>query len=265
MKIGIYNLAGKEKGKIEIPKIFLEPVRIDLIRKAVLAERSKERRPYGSDPLAGQRSSAHYHGRRHTRHSMMNRELARMKRIHDQGFLNLTARVVPQAIKGRKAHPPKSKKIWELKINKKERMKALRSALAATFDRNLVSERGHKIDGIKNIPLVFEDDFQKLKKAKDVIEVLKKIGLEEELERCKKRKIRAGKGKTRGRKYKNRKGPLIVIGKDEGISKAVKNIAGIDISIPKNLSVRMVAPGTHPGRLTIWTKSALQSFGEKNE
>ncbi len=121
MQTSIYDIKGKVKGKITIPKIFSVAVRKDLIEKAVLAERSRKRQPYGSDPLAGKRTSAHYHGRRSIRWSMMNREMARTKRIHNQGGLNYTARFVPQATKGRKAHPPKAEKKWKLKINKKSK------------------------------------------------------------------------------------------------------------------------------------------------
>jgi large subunit ribosomal protein L4e len=256
----VFGLNGKERGRISLPKAFSESVRKDLIQRAVLAEASKFRQAYGSDPLAGQRSSAHYHGRRGRRDSQMNREMSRMKRIHGHGFLNMTARVVPQAVKGRKAHPPKPEKKWELKINKKERRKALSSALSATLDREMVLERGHKISGVKHVPLVLEDDFQKIVKTSEAVEVLKKFGLEEELERCGRKKVRPGKGRTRGRKYRTKRGPLVVIGKDEGVVKALGNVQGVDVSLAKELDVGSLAPGTHPGRLAVFTKSAIKEF-----
>jgi large subunit ribosomal protein L4e len=257
----VYDLNGEEKKRISLPGGFSEKVMPDLIRKAFLAEKSKERQPYGSDPLAGHRSSAHYHGRRGIRNSMMNREMARMKRIHEQGFLNMTARVVPQAVKGRRAHPPKVEKNWELKINKKERRKAMNSALAAMLDRDLVSKRGHRISGIKHVPLVIEDGFQKLVRTKDVVELLKKFGFDDEIKRCEKRKVRSGKGKARGRKYRVKRGPLVVIGKDEGVGKALENVQGVDVVLPKDLNVSLLAPGSHPGRLAIFTESAVKEMG----
>jgi large subunit ribosomal protein L4e len=261
MQAVVYGLNGKEKGKLSLPKVFSEKVRKDLIKRAVLSEISQFRQAYGSDRLAGQRSSAHYHGRRGRRDSQMNRETSRMKRIHGQGFLNMTARVVPQAVKGRRAHPPKSEKNWVLKMNRKERGKAMVSALAATAEKEMVSGRGHKINEIKHLPLVLMDDLQKLKRTKEVLDVLEKMGLKEEMERCKERKIRAGKGKTRGRKYRNRKGPLIVVERDEGIARAGGNIPGIDVVERTKLDVGVLAPGTHPGRLTIFTKSAIKGMG----
>ncbi len=256
----VFDLNGKEKGRISLPGSFSEKVREDLIQRAVLAEVSRLRQAYGSDPLAGHRSSAHYHGRRGRIDSQMNRELARMKRIHGQGFLNLTARVVPQAVKGRKAHPPKTEKKWELKINKKEWKKALKSALAATLNKELVSKRGHMVSEVKHVPLVLEDRFQKIGKTSEVVKILEKFGLKEELKRCEKKKVRAGKGKARGRKYRTRRGPLVVIGKDEGVRKALENIPGIDVSLAKELDVSSLAPGTHPGRFVIFTKSAIKEL-----
>ncbi len=260
--VPVFDLNGKEKEKVTLPSAFSEKVRKDLIQKAVVVEASRKRQPYGSDPLAGHRTSAHYHGMRHSRYSQMNREMARMKRIHSQGYLNMTARFNPRTVKGRRAHPPKVEKVWALKINKKERMKALRSALAATLEKALVMERGHSIANVKHVPIVFEDDFQKITRTSEAMKTLEHVGLREELARCEERKVRAGRGKMRGRKYKTRKGPIVVIGKDEGVRKALENIPGIDVSLAKELDVSLLAPGTHPGRLAIFTKSALAEMKE---
>ncbi len=265
MKIPVYSLKGEVKKNVDIARVFSETVREDLIRRAVSAEQAAKRQPYGVDPLAGKRTSAHYHGRRGIRHSMMNREMARMKRIHHPGFLYMTARFVPQAVKGRKAHPPKAEKIWKKKINKKERLKALFSALSATIKKDLVLSRGHKIKSIKHLPLVLEDKFQEIKRVKKVREVLEKFGFSEELERIKEKKVRAGKGKNRGRKHKKKRGPLIIISEDKGIFRAARNIPGIEVTEVENLTVEKLAPGSKPGRLCIWTESALtklENIGE---
>ncbi len=260
MQVSVFDIKGAAKGKVEVPKKLLAPKRKDLVKKAFLAEKSKTRQPYGSDPIAGQRSSAYYHGRRAKRNSMMNREIARMKRIVNMGFLNFRARIVPQAVKGRKAHPPKAEKIWTLKINKKEWMSALFSAVSFSFDKDAVSLRGHDVSSVKNFPLVLDDSFQEMKKTKDVLDVLVSLGLDKELDRCSEKKIRSTKGKMRGRKYKEKKGPLIIVNEDKGLGKASKNIPGVDLRTAKKLDVMSLAPGAHPGRLVVWTKSALESF-----
>ena len=262
MKVDVFDLDGKPKEKIELPKVFSEQIREDLIRRAVLSSLSNKRQPYGTDTEAGQRSSAHYHGYRRHRYTMMNREMARMPRIHGKAppFLYFSARNVPQARKGREAHPPKVEKIWELKINKKERRKAIHSALAAVANKEMVLKRGHKFYG--EVPIVVEDKFQEYKKTKDVIEFLKKIGLQKELERISEKKVRAGIGKLRGRKYKRKIGPLFVISEDKGISRAAKNISGTEVIEAKKIGAIHLAPGTMPGRLTIFTKSAIEKLGE---
>lgn len=262
MKVDIFDLNGKSKGKIELPKVFSEQIREDLIRRAVLVSLAQRRQPYGTDPEAGQRSSAHYHGYRRHRYSMMNKEMARMPRIHGKAppFLQMTPRNVPQVRKGREAHPPKVEKIWELKINRKERRKAIRSALAAVANKEIVKKRGHRFDG--EVPIVVEDKFQELKKTKDVVGFLVKVGLAKELIRISERKIRPGKGKLRGRKYKKKVGPLFVIAEDKGIAKAARNISGADVVEAKKIGAIHLAPGTHAGRLTIFTESAIKKLGE---
>lgn len=261
IKVDVFDLNGKSVGKIDLPKVFSEHVREDLIRRAVLATLSKRRQPYGTDPYAGLRSSAHYHGYRRHRYTMMNKEMARMPRIHGHTVphLSFRARLVPQSVKGRVAHPPLVEKVWAHKINDKERRKAIRSAIAATAVKDLVAKRGHKFS-FDELPIVVDDEMQSLKKSRDVVQFFKKIGLEKELERISERKVRAGRGKARGRKYKKKIGPLIVIGEDRGIVAAVKNLQGVHVTRAENLSAEELAPGTMPGRLTIFTKSALEAL-----
>ena len=262
MKANIIDTQAKQKGQMDLPKVFSTEFRPDLIRRVVLSIQSHKRQPNGVDPLAGKRTSAHYHGVRKGPHHMMNIETARMKRIHGgPPGLNLRARFVPQAVKGRVAHPPKVEKKWEQKVNKKERILATKSAIAATAIKDIVMERGHKINGI-NLPIIIVDDIQGFTKTKQVKDFLEKVGLKNELERASVKKVRAGKGKGRGRKYKKRKSVLFIVSEDKGISKAIKNIPGTDFSIVKNLNAELLAPGTHAGRLAIWSESAIKKLGE---
>ena len=262
MKTVVFDVQGKQKGEIELPKVFNTNFRPDLIKRAVLAIQSHKRQPYGSNKLAGKRTSAHYHGVRKGPHHMMNIERARMTRIHGgPSNLQLTARFVPQAVKGRRAHPPKVEKIWYKKINNKERVLAIKSAIAATALKEIVLKRGHLVDNII-LPIVVDDSLQELKKSKSVKEFLEKIGLKKDLERAKNKKVRAGKGKMRGRKYKKKKSVLFVIFEDKGFFKAAKNIPGVDICLATNLNAELLAPGAHAGRLTIFTESAIKKLGE---
>lgn len=242
MNVPLYTPQGEKKGEIPLGKPFTGKTRKDLVKRAFLAERSLERQPYGADPLAGKRTSAHYHGRRHYRYTMMNREMSRMRRIHSQGFLNFTARFVPQAKKGRKAHPPKIEKQWELKINKKEHALALVSSLSATNATFTIA--GKELQG----PIVFEDGFQDLKKTKDILSALTKVGLSV----APKKTVRAGKGKSRNRRYRKKRGPLIIV------TKKMPCPPGAEMVLTKDLSVSDLAPGGTPGRLCIWTQASLK-------
>lgn len=258
MQANVLNIEGKVVEKINLPSFFSQPVREDIIRRCVLAFQANRRQPYGADPLAGKRTSAHYHGRRDRRWTMMNRELARVPRIHNSSpHLNFRARFVPQAVGGRKAHPPKAEKIWKQKINKKEKLLALISAISATAIPEIVKKRGHKYEG--ELPIIVEDSVEQIKRTKEVEEFLKKIGLEKELERAKKKKVRAGKGKMRGRRYKKKKSVLFVVShKNVPLAKAAENIPGVDVVSAKDLNTEHLAPGAHPGRITIWSKSAIE-------
>ena len=259
MKAKIFDAEGKESGEIELPSVFEAELRLDIIKRAFLAIMSHNRQPYGANKLAGLRSSAHYHGRRKIRWSMMNREMARLPRIHGKvGNLMWRVRVVPHAIKGRKAHPPVAEKDFSQKINRKERIIALRSAIAATANIEAVKARGHKAS---IAPIIADSSLESLSKTSDIMKFMKTIGIGEELERSAVKKIRAGKGKSRGRKYKKRKGPLLVVSGGP-VEKAAKNIPGVDIVRAKNLNVALLAPGGVPGRLAIFTESSLSKIEE---
>ncbi len=259
MKVDVFDLNGKAVEKVDLPKVFQNPIREDIIRRAVVVSTRNKRQSYGSDTMAGKRTAAHYHGKRRARYSMMNKEMARLPRLHNRTvpFLMMRARFVPQAVKGRRAHPPLVEKVWERKINQKEKRMAINSALAAVAIRDFVVRRGHQIQNIKEVPIIVEDKLQDLKKTKDLIEFLKKIGLDNEVERISERKVRAGKGKNRVRKYKTKVGPLFVVTKEDDISKAAENIIGCDVRNVNKISAEDLAPGAALGRLTIFTKSAL--------
>jgi large subunit ribosomal protein L4e len=259
MKIPVYALMGTPKGSITLGRSLSGPVRPDLIKRAVKAEQAAIRQPYGADPEAGKRTSASYHGRRGIRHSMMNREMARMKRITSTRTLYMRARFVPQAVKGRKAHPPKAGKVWEMKVNKKERVAALLSAAAATLDREWVEKR-QRVEHVKHIPMVVEDKLEGIAVLKDVRQVLDNLGLMDEIKRLGGRKTRAGRGTMRGRRYRKGRGMLFVISEDKGFVRAVRNLEGLEVCEAGNLGVEMLAPGAEPGRLCVWTEGALRKM-----
>jgi large subunit ribosomal protein L4e len=169
---------------------------------------------------------------------------------------------VPQAVSGRPAHPPKVEKDRGLDINTKERKLATRSAIAATADGDLVAERGHDFDGDLEIPLVISDEFEDLQKTKEAVETLEALGVYSDIERAEDGKsVRAGRGTTRGRKYTQPKSILVVTSEEPSL--AARNLAGADVTTAAEVNTEDLAPGTHAGRLTLWTESALEEVAER--
>lgn len=248
----IFNLKGKSTGKITLPNVFSTPLRPDVIKRAVLAIQSSRIQPQGRDPMAGKRTTAESRG--------TGLALARVPRVKGSGG---RAAFAPSTVGGRQPHPPRAEKKILKQIPKKEAKLALTSAIAATAKKEIVASRGHAIDKVLQIPLIVEDAIEELTKAKEVEETLTNLGVSQDITRVRdSRKIRAGKGKRRGRKMKQAVGPLIVIVENKGLSHAASNIPGVEVTTVNNINTEMLAPGTHPGRLTLWTNGAIERLNK---
>ncbi len=68
------------------------------------------------------------------------------------------------------------------------------------------------------------------------------------------KKIRAGKGKMRNRRYVQRRGPLVIYDKSEGIHRAFRNLPGVETACVDRLNLLTLAPGGHIGRFCVWTQ-----------
>jgi large subunit ribosomal protein L4e len=253
--VKIYDLEGKPTGKIELPPVFATPYRPDLIKRAVISMQSNSYQPQGRDPMAGKRTTAESRG--------TGLAMARVPRTKTGSG---RAAFAPSTVGGRQGHPPTSQKEIVKRISKKEKHLALEAAIAATAMKETVIKRGHAIEDILEIPLIVTDDVEDLKKTKDVEQTLIHLGVLSDIYRVREsRKIRAGKGKKRGRKMKKAVGPLLVVSENRGIAEAARNIPGVDVVTLKNLNVELLAPGAHPGRLTIWTSGAVETLGRSND
>ena len=165
------------------------------------------------------------------------------------------AAFAPGTVKGRLLFPPVPTKRVSKKINKKELRLAMFSALAATSSKELIKARGHKIADDQEFPLVVSDDLEHIAKASEAEQLLRKVGVWDDIERASDRKIRAGRGSVRGRVFKHRVSALVVVEKRQGAERAFGNLPGVKVVEAVNLNVDDLAPGTHPGRLTIWFES----------
>ncbi|MEZ3142845.1 50S ribosomal protein L4 [Halobaculum sp. MBLA0143] len=248
MTTTVYDLDGEASGETELPAVFDTTFRPDVIRRAVLAAQANRKQAYGVDEFAGMRTPAESQG--------SGRGMAHVPRENGQG------RRVPQTVSGRKAHPPKADKDQGKQINDKERKLAVRSALAATTDAELVADRGHEFDDDLEVPLVVTDEFEDLVKTREVADLLESLGVYADVERADDgRKIKAGQGSTRGRKYREPVSVLFVTSEEP--SRAARNLAGVDVTTAAEVNAEDLAPGTHPGRLTLFTESALAEVSDR--
>ncbi len=249
MNVPVYSKDGKKGSEVELPSVFSTEVRADLIRKAVKVSRANRRQRYGANPVAGERHATASVGK--------GKGASRVPRL-TQGR---NAALAPNVVGGRRAHPPSALKSWVLRMNKKERRLAIASALAATADGELVAARGHKTEGVQAFPIVVDDAFSGVQKAKDMTAFLESIGVTEDLTRAREGKhVRAGMGTLRARRYKTPKSVLFVT--VDGNVPAVRNLTGVDVVAAKNLGAEHLAPGGDMGRLTVYTTGALEHLKE---
>lgn len=261
MKAKVMSLDGKAEKEIELPTQFDEEFRPDLIKRAVQVIQSRERQPYGAMEGAGMRAAASVSRRRRKYRGSYGKGIARVPRkiLTRRGSqINWVGAFAPGTVSGRRAHPPKAWKIWGQEINAKERKKAIRCAIAATAMKAVVEQRG-----FSQVPIIVTKAIEHLSKAKDVVDSLEKLGLKAELERASEKKVRSGKGKARGRKYRKKKGPLLVVSGKCTLQKAAAAIPGVDIAVVSSLNAQLLAPGTMPGRITVWSESAIEKMGKE--
>lgn len=260
MKAAVYSVKGEKLKEVNLPKQFNEQVRPDLIKRAFTVIQANKRQQYGSDPIAGIDFSGKLSRRRREYRGSYGRGMSRVPRkvMLKRGtqFIFVGA-VAPGTVGGRRAHPPQKDKDWSREINKKERQKAIRSAIAASVDKESLKAR--KVD-VTKVPIIIEK-LEDIKKSKEFNDVANKLGLDikSEIRR------RAGRGVLRGRKYKEKKSALIVVSKkDAHVLKAVKNLPGVDVSVVNSLNVELLAPGAVPGRLIIWSLDSIEKLDKEN-
>jgi large subunit ribosomal protein L4e len=247
MNATVHDLDGEAAEEVELPSAFEAHPRPDLVQRAVRAAQANRKQDYGSDEYAGMRTPAESFG--------SGRGMAHVPREGGQ------ARRVPQAVGGRTAHPPKAEKDRSESINDKERKAAIESAVAATADADLVAERGHAFDDDVDLPIVVSDAFEDLQKTQAVVDVIEALGIDADVERAEDATVRAGRGTTRGRKRRRPASVLFVTSEEP--SRAARNLAGADVTTGREVNAEDLAPGGIPGRLTVWTESALAEVAER--
>lgn len=252
----VRDLEGNSVEKIDLPPMFSAPLRLDLVRRVYVHVLTARFQPKGASKFSGHKYSVEGWGAGYG--------MARISRIRGRGTAkSMGGGFVPTSVGGRPTHPPKSERVLLKKVNRKEKLLALASAIAYTAYRESVTRRGHRIPSEVSFPIIVKDELEAVSSSKILYRTLRWLGLEGELERCSRKTIRAGKGKLRGRRYKKAKGPLIIYSTDNGLVRAASNIPGVETVSARELGVLHLAPGAMPGRLVVWTKTALAAVDQR--
>jgi large subunit ribosomal protein L4e len=253
MKAEIFTLNGEKKGQISLPALFDVRVREDLAQK--FYEATKFYAPHAPSPTAGRRHSASgtISHLRHDWKGHYGKGIARVPRKamwrRGEQFYWVGAEI-NQARGGRAVHGPRL--VYRpLKINIREQKMAMHSAFAATVSKEYVLKRYERLKefvGFQPMVLELKDN----PKTKQLLEFLQKIFGQNYLVALKQKEVRSGKGKMRGKRYKNNAGILLVKSEKEKIS-----LKGVDVVNAKDVQISDLYP---LGRLTLYTQNSLKEL-----
>lgn len=254
--VSVYSSAAPGGGKVEstlpLPSVLAAPIRSDLVNFVFTNMNKNKRQAISVSAKAGHQTSAESWG--------TGRAVARIPRVSGGGTHRAGQAAFGNMCRGgRMFAPTKTYRRWHVKTNQNQKRYATASALAASAVPALVMARGHAIGGISEVPLVIESRYAHMTKTKEAVSLLKALNAWEDVERVKEsRAIRAGVGKMRNRRHRQRRGPLVVYREDGGISRAFRNIPGVELIHVDRLNLLQLAPGGHVGRFVIWVADAFE-------
>lgn len=252
--VSVFSLEGAKCGETTLPVVMTAPMRPDIVQFVHTNMNKNHRQAYSVSPWAGKRATATSWG--------TGRAVARIPRVGGGGTSRSGQGAYGNMCRGgRMFAPTKTWRRWHRKINISQKRYAVASALAASAVPALVMARGHKIDDVPEIPLVIENELESKKKTSEAKDILSAIGALADVEKAAdSKKIRAGKGKARNRKYVLRRGPLIIYKTNDGVERAFRNLPGVELCCVDRLNLLQLAPGGHMGRFCIWSQAALDEL-----
>lgn len=253
--VSVHNEKGeKTTANITLPAVFKAQIRPDIVGFVHFEMKKNGRQPYAVSEKAGHQTSAESWG--------TGRAVARIPRVRGGGTHRSGQGAFGNMCRGgRMFAPTKTWRRWHRRININQRRYAMCSAIAATGIPALVMSKGHQINEIAEVPLVVDDKIEECKKAKEAVLCLRKLKAYADVEKVKdSRRFRAGRGKMRGRRRVQKRGPLVIYNQDNGLVKAFRNIPGITTLPVDKLNLLKIAPGGHVGRFCIWTESAFKKL-----
>ena len=236
-----------------MPGVFTAPIRNDVVHFVHTQLAKNRRQGHAVFHQAGQEHSAESWG--------TGRAVARIPRISGSGTSRSgQATFGNMCRKARMFAPLKIWRKWHRKCNITQRRHAVAAALAASACTPLVMARGHRVQGVPELPLVIDN--LNAPNTKSLLTTLKAYGAGDDLAKVRKSKqIRSGAGKYRNSRYVMGKGPLIVYGNDsETVKRMAKNLPGVDSCNVNRLNILQLAPGGHLGRFVIFTKDAFKAL-----
>jgi len=246
----------EKSGTLPMPIALTSPLRPDLVRFVHTGVSKNRRQAIAVTAKAGYDTAAESWG--------TGRAVARIPRAPGGGTHRAGQATFGNMCRGGGMfNPTKTWRRWHRRVNVTQKRHAVASALAASTLPPLVMARGHRIGEVAELPLVVDNAAESISKTKQAVEMLKKLGCEEELQRViDSKKVRKGKGKMRNRRYTMARGPLVIYAEDSGIVKAMRNIPGVDTANVDRLNLLTLAPGGNFGRLIIWTEGAFKKLSE---
>ncbi|KAG0236320.1 hypothetical protein BGW42_003732 [Actinomortierella wolfii] len=241
--VTVFGENGKDAiGSQVLPAVFKAPIRPDIIALTFKNMNKNNRQAYAVSEKAGHQTSAESWG--------TGRAVARIPRVSGGGT-------------HRSGRLPSIWRKWHVKTNQNQKRYATASALAASALPSLVLARGHRIEQIQEVPLVVGNGVESLTKTKAAVALLEALNAYADVVKVSNsRKLRAGLGKLRNRRHRQRRGPLVVYNEDNGIVKAFRNIPGVEVANVNRLNLLQLAPGGHMGRFIIWTQGAFDRLDE---
>lgn len=253
----VLSTEGKSTSTVPLPEVFKAPLRADVVRTVFIGMSKNKRQAHGVKYESGYDTAAISWG--------TGRAVARIPRVPGGGTHRAGQGAFGNMCRGGGMfNPLKTWRKWHRKVNTTAKRHALAAAVAATAVAPLVMARGHEISEVPEIPLVVSDAVETIATTKEALAVCKAIGIEDELKKSdKSKKVRAGKGKSRNRRYVMRKGPLFVYSaSDAQMAKSFRNIPGVELCCVDRLNLLQLAPGGTFGRFCVWTESSVKKLGE---
>jgi len=252
--VSVFNEQGDVSSQVTLPAVFKAPIRSDVVNFVHSNMAKNSRQPYAVHRHAGHQTSAESWG--------TGRAVARIPRVRGGGTHRSGQGAFGNMCRGgRMFAPTKTWRRWHRPINQNQRRYAVCSALAASALPPLVMARGHKIEGIPEVPVVCTNAIESLTKTKAAVALLQKLNAYDDVQKCQdSKKIRAGKGKMRNRRYTMRRGPLVIYNEDHGIKQAFRNLPGVEVLSVDRLNLLKLCPGGHLGRFCIWSEGAFKKL-----